>query len=221
MDQRIPSLRTTPALPLDAVSEWRAWQALAVYFTVLLNRQLRRRWQLEQKCMQDRPVAQRFRPVFFLEPIPVLHPPCPRSADHKALATLKSKVRLLRARVEKGKELAAEIDRRLRDGAVAFPTHFCHTCVVGGDVADILLTKCGHRVCRTCLGFGVGADGVYECSICFAPTSFVARSPLSALRACSEEMACVSRRVVSRAGGGQARGGSAAAALLAPLVKPK
>jgi hypothetical protein len=41
-----------------------------------------------------------------------------------------------------------------------------------------LLTTCGHRVCRTCIQYGVDENGVYECSICFAPTGFVARSPV-------------------------------------------
>lgn len=76
MAKRSPSSADTqPPLNLDSISEWRAWQALSVYFTVLLNRQLLRRWRLEHKCMEDWPVSQRFRPVNFLEPVPTLHKP--------------------------------------------------------------------------------------------------------------------------------------------------
>ncbi|KAJ5937922.1 hypothetical protein N7454_004264 [Penicillium verhagenii] len=152
-----------PLAPLDPISEYRAWQALSVYFTVLLNRQIRRRWHLEHQCMQDRPVSQWFRPVIFLEPIPPLRKP---ELGTSKLAALKTKVHLLRARVEKGKELASEIERRMQqqDPAIPFPTHFCHTCVVGCEdtcnaETEILLTKCGHRVCRTCLSFGVDEEG--------------------------------------------------------------
>ncbi|KAJ5682392.1 hypothetical protein N7462_005557 [Penicillium macrosclerotiorum] len=183
-----------PPLILDPISEYRALEALSIYFTVLLNRQLRRRWLLEHTCMQDKPVTARFRPVILLEPVPSLHKPRPApptinhpSNPHSAanLAALKQKVTLLRARVEKGKELVAEIERRRTDPRVLFPTHFCHTCVADGGSVDVLLTTCGHRVCRTCLSFGAGKDGEYECSICFAPTHFVARSPLSPQRTCS------------------------------------
>ena len=220
---------TPPKKPaLDPIAEWRAWQALAVYFTVLLNRQLRRRWLLEQKSMQHLPVAQRFRPLLFLEPVPSLHKPILPSPstspsltakynpyDHEALATLKTKVRLLRARVEKGKELASEIERRMLDPTIQFPTHFCHTCVVGGDVVDVLLTTCGHRVCRVCLSFGLDAQGAYECCICFAPATFVARSPLSGARSCSVQMSSVGKS--KRALG---RGVGAGKACLGTLVKP-
>jgi hypothetical protein len=186
----------TPELPklnLDPISEYRAWQALSVYFTVLLNRQLRRRWQLEHKCMQDRPVSERFRPVTFLEPIPQLFKPLRTPVSSSTTENLKTKVHLLRARVEKGKELASEIERRMLNPKIVFPTHFCHTCVVGSETeSEILLTKCGHRVCKTCLSFGVDDCGVYECSICFAPASFVARSALTMpRRARSEELAPV------------------------------
>ncbi|KAJ5082529.1 hypothetical protein N7532_011572 [Penicillium argentinense] len=212
MAKRSASAETLPPLNLDPVSEWRAWQALSVYFTVLLNRQIRRRWLLEHKCMENVPIAKHFRPFIFLEPVPTLHKPRipnPNQPNIKnddkynsyntaALETLKTKVHLLRARVEKGKELASEIERRMQDPTVQFPTHFCHTCVMGGDQADVLLTKCGHRVCKTCLSFGADANGVYECSICFAPTSFVARSPLGPQRSCSEQISSVSERFVSR-----------------------
>lgn len=207
---------TQPPLTLDPVSEWRAWQALSVYFTVLLNRQIRRRWLLEHKCMEDIPMSQHFRPFIFLEPVPTLHKPrIPKDSDtdislayitnskynpynKTALEAIKTKVHLLRARVEKGKELASEIERRMQDPRIQFPTHFCHTCVMGGDSVDVLLTKCGHRVCRTCLSFGLDASGVYECSICFAPTSFVAKSPLGPQRSCSEHISSVSKRFIPR-----------------------
>ena len=233
-------MTTQPPLHLSAVSEWRVWRALAVYFTVLLNRQIRRRWLLEQKCMHDQPVCQRFRPVIFLEPVPSLRKPqfFTTNAVHsvtvdnqdkneanlhdpfniQALEALKTRVRLLRARVEKGKELASEIERRLLDPSISFPPHFCHTCVVGGKEADILLTKCGHRVCLTCLAFGVGADGAYECSICLAPTDFVTRSPLSSQRSGSEQMSSVSRQLLKPKR--QRAVGSAASALVSSLVKP-
>lgn len=184
--------------PLDPSSEWRAWQALTVWFTMRLNRQIRRRWQLEQKTMQDRPVSQRFRPVIFLEPVPSLRNPRLSSSATKnsaRLEKLKTKARLLRARVEKGKELASEIERRILDPRIRFPTHFCHTCVQGGEEAEVLLTKCGHRVCRTCLSFGMDENDVYECSICFAPAELVIRSPLSAQRSCSEEISILSMKL--------------------------
>lgn len=202
MERRSPSqLREPEPLMLDPISEWRAWQALSVYFTVLLNRQIRRRWLLEHKSMEDRPMAEHFRPIIFLEPVPALHKPLiPTNTDtdadtdpalelattnskynpynKTALQTLKQKVHLLRARVEKGKELASEIERRMQNPRIIFPTHFCHTCVMGGDCVDVLLTKCGHRVCRTCLSFGIDDNDIYECSICFAPASFVAKTPV-------------------------------------------
>lgn len=188
-----PSPETQPPLKLDPIFEWRALQALSIYFTVLLNRQIRRRWLLEHKCMEDRPVSQRFRPFNFLEPLPNLQKPSLPSPNPnttikhdnnlhnpynpQTLSTLKQKVSLLRARVEEGKELAAEIEQRRQNPCITFPTHFCHTCVVDGDVVDVLLAKCGHRVCRTCLEFGTDGEGIYECSICFKPAQFVARSP--------------------------------------------
>lgn len=173
--------------------------------------------------MEDHPVTQRFRPFLFLEHVPTLHKPVldprlpstekynPLNSD--ALEALKTRVHLLRARVEKGKELASEIERRMQDPRVRFPTHFCHTCIVGGDTSDVLLTRCGHRVCRTCISFGYNADGVYECSICFAPAKVVAWSPLSG-RSCSEQISDASMRVFKgRRGDGKA--------FLGALVKPK
>lgn len=231
MGKRSPSSGTQPPLKLDPISEWRAWQALSVYFTVLLNRQIWRRWLLEHKCMEDRPVSQRFRPVTFLEPVPTLHKPRIPSQNNtaitkpndkhnpyntSALKTLKQSARLLRARVEKGKELASEIERRSQNPRITFPTHFCHTCVVGGDVVDVLLTQCGHRVCLTCLEFGTDANGVYECSICFAPAQFVARSPLGPeQRSCSEQISSVSKSILPRG-----KRAVVASTMWSPLVKP-
>jgi hypothetical protein len=163
--------------PLDPVSKWRALQTLSVIFTILLNRQIRRRWLLEHKSMHDKPLSERFRPVIFLEAVPALSNP-PRNITTTTLDTLRTKVSLLRARVEKGKELASEIERRMLQPKIRYPTHFCHTCVEDGERVEVLLTKCGHRVCRTCVTFGVDGEGIYECSICFAPAEFVARSPL-------------------------------------------
>lgn len=195
-------------LNLDPISTWRALHTLSIYFTVLLNRQIRRRWLLELKCMKDRPVSQRYCPVAFLEPVPTLPKPRIPSPTNTinpndkhnpfnatALSVLKAKVHLLRGRVEKGKELASEIERRMLDPRITFPTHFCHTCVVGGEKVEVLLTKCGHRVCRICLEFGIDGKGAYECSICFAPTQFVHRSPLGPQRSCSEHPYSVSKTV--------------------------
>ncbi|KAJ5950644.1 uncharacterized protein N7479_009057 [Penicillium vulpinum] len=176
--------------PLDPVSEWRAWKTLTIIYTILLNRQIRRRCLLEQQCMEDKPLSERFRPMIFLEPVPTLHKP-DSTTDPKedpennnpynttTMNNLRTKASLLRARVEKGKELASEIERRMdHDPPIKFPTHFCHTCVEDGERVEVLLTKCGHRVCRTCLQYGVDGDGEYECSICFIPADFVARSPV-------------------------------------------
>ncbi|CAL5871152.1 uncharacterized protein PFLUO_LOCUS5398 [Penicillium psychrofluorescens] len=214
MAKRSPSPQEKVS-PLDPISEWRAWQALTIWFTVRLNRQIRRRWQLEQQTMQDRPVSQRFRPVVFLEPVPSLQKRQLSSSATKnsaRLEKLKTKARLLRARVEKGKELASEIERRILDPRVRFPTHFCHTCVQGGEEAEVLLTKCGHRVCRTCLSFGMNEDDAYECSICFAPTDIVTRSPLSAQRSCSEQISSLSMKLLPE--------GKKAVSWGTPLVKP-
>lgn len=166
-------------LSLDYISEYRALQALQVYFTILVNRQLRRRLQLEQQAMQDLPVYRRFRTVLLLEPVPTLSKPPTVSATEiqNTLQSLRTKVRLLRARVEKGKELISEIERRVQNSSIAFPTHFCHTCIVGSEFrgVEILLIKCGHRVCRTCLAFESDQAGVYECAICFQRAEFVRR----------------------------------------------
>ena len=213
MEKTVPLCSSKEALPtsLDQVSEWRAWQALAVYFTVLLNRQLRRRWELEHKCMENRPTSHRFTrsymPIIFLEPVPTLHRPRldPSSTSGKynpyntqALEALKTKIRILRSRVEKCKELASEIERRLLDPRIQFPTEFCHTCVVDGDIADVLLTKCGHRVCGTCLSFGMDDNGNYECSICFAPAQFVTRSPFTPQQSSSEHLDCSAEDFVAQ-----------------------
>lgn len=188
---------TEPTLTLDPISEWRAWQALSIIYTVLLNRQIWRRWLLEHKCMEDRSLSQRFRPVILLEAVPTIHKPNTTTKFNKnptknqaynpynptTMATLRTRVALLRARVEKGKEFAAEIERRMvQTPRIRYPTHFCHTCVDDGERVEVLLTKCGHRVCRTCLEYGVDENGIYDCSICFAPAEFVARSPLDMIR---------------------------------------
>lgn len=192
---------TTPPPPLDPISEWRAWQALTVIYTVLMNRQIQRRWLLEQKCMEDRPLSERFRPLIFLEATPTLQkPPHPHLLTPAILSALREHAALLRARVEKGKELAAEIERRMvAVPVIRYPTHFCHTCVQDGEKVEVLLTKCGHRVCRTCLEFGVDGGEVYICSICFAPAEFVARSPLGMGHAQSEQiLSTLSRGVMGK-----------------------
>ncbi|KAJ5793785.1 hypothetical protein N7457_000384 [Penicillium paradoxum] len=145
-----PTKPTPQPDPLDPISEWRAWQTLTIIYTILINRQIRRRWLLEQKCMQDRPLSERFRPVIFLEAIPTLQKPSPALASSplnaRPMAALRERTALLRARVEKGKELATEIERRMvATPVIRFPTHFCHTCVQDGERVEVLLTKCGHR----------------------------------------------------------------------------
>jgi hypothetical protein len=175
------TMATTQLSPLilDHISEYRAWQALQVYFTVLLNRQLCRRLHLEQKAMQHLPISRRFRTVLLLEPVPTLSKPPTviTTKTQNSLLSLKSKVRLLRARVEKGKELVFEIERRMQNISIVFPTHFCYTCVVDSESGsvEVLLTKCGHRVCTTCIAFGIDQKGAYECSICFRPAHFVVK----------------------------------------------
>ncbi|KAJ5511954.1 Zinc finger RING-type [Penicillium expansum] len=184
--------------PLDPISIWRAWQTFTIIYTIQLNRQIHRRWLLEQQCMQDKPLHKRFRPLIFLEPVPTLQKPDtnPTPAKHAAnnpfdpstMNKIRAKAALLRARVEKGKEIASEIERRMvQYPPIRYPTHFCHTCVQDGEMVEVLLTKCGHRVCRTCLEFGVNGEGVYECSICFVPTGFVARSQVGLERDYSAE----------------------------------
>ncbi|KAJ5135312.1 uncharacterized protein N7515_004590 [Penicillium bovifimosum] len=197
------SVETHQPTPLDPISEFRVWQALTVFYTALLNRQIRRRWTLEKQCMENKPLSEWFRPLIFLESTPTLRKPCgidcvckskstsaskskstttsksssKRKSKRRCLTTaaVRERAILLRARVEKGKELASEIERRMqRVPAVRFPTHFCHTCVQDGESVEVLLTTCGHRVCRTCLEFGVDEQGVYCCSICFVVTGFVA-----------------------------------------------
>ncbi|CAG8003937.1 unnamed protein product [Penicillium salamii] len=177
-DHSTPMSKSTshPTSTIDLPSQWRAWQALSIIYTVQLNHQIRRRWLLEQTSMKDKPVSERFRPVIFLETVPTLTKP-PTNLDQE-INTLRTTASLLRARVEKGKELASEIERRMLEPRINYPTHFCHTCVEDGERVEVLLTKCGHRVCRTCLEFGIDG-GVYECSICFREVDFVARSPYS------------------------------------------
>ncbi|KAJ5351402.1 hypothetical protein N7452_000376 [Penicillium brevicompactum] len=146
---------------LDTTSEWRVWQTLSIIYTAQLNRQIRRRWLLEQTSMKDKPFSERFRPLIFLEPTPILSKP-PSPIPDLDLPELRTRVALLRARVEKGKELASEIERRMLQPRIKYPTHFCHTCVEDGEKVEVLLTKCGHRVCRTCLDYGI--DGA--CGLC-------------------------------------------------------
>ncbi|CAG7916663.1 unnamed protein product [Penicillium olsonii] len=196
----IDSTMSISQTPIDASSQWRAWQTLSIFYTIQLNRQIRRRWLLEQTSMKDRPLSERFRPVIFLEPVPTLTKP-PVNLDEEIII-LRTGVSLLRARVEKGKELASEIERRMLQPHIHYPTHFCHTCVEDGERVEVLLTKCGHRVCTTCLEFGIDG-GVYECSICFRVADFVARSPLSRSPGsstwnCSDRMLGRERKPASR-----------------------
>lgn len=170
---------TTDSAPiLDPESEWRAWQVLAVLYTLLVNRQLRRRWLLEQDMMKKLPFSQQFRPILFLESVPTLSrfrtvsDECTLPSA-EVLSNLKQKVGLLHARIEKGKELFSEIERRVGDPAICHPTHFCHSCIKASPEAEIKLTKCGHRVCETCVLFGMDGSDVYECCICFTPTQFL------------------------------------------------
>ncbi|KAB8231245.1 uncharacterized protein BDW43DRAFT_320898 [Aspergillus alliaceus] len=163
-------------------SRWRALKVFEILFTRLLNRQIRRRWLLEHHYMSDTPVLQRFQPVIFLECTPRLERLAAfgdvrgsqsRQEQEEVLKCLEFRMRLLRARVEKGKELAAEIERRAKSKNVKYPTHFCHTCVVSGEKAYVHLTKCGHRICRDCMIYQTTPDGKYQCSICFRPTSIL------------------------------------------------
>ncbi|KAG0155041.1 hypothetical protein PDIDSM_614 [Penicillium digitatum] len=117
-----PSKTPTPD-PLDPISTWRAWQTLTIIYTILLNRQIRRRWLLEQICMQDNPLYDRFQPLIFLEPVPTLQEPNTNPTPSKyatnnpfnrsTMHKLRTRAAVLRARVEKGKELASEIERRM------------------------------------------------------------------------------------------------------------
>lgn len=212
MAKRSPSPDSPPTTKLDSISEWRVWQTLLIYFTVLLNRQVQRHWLLELQCMQNRPFSQQIRPFIFLEPIPDFKA---ENVNTTALETIKQKTRLVRARIEKGKELASEIERRSQNPRIALPTHFCHTCIIGGERVEVLLTQCGHRVCLTCLGFGMDGKGNYECSICFAPAQFVTRSPLGLMpRSRSGQISSVPRRLLPKSGKG-----AVASALCSHLVK--
>ncbi|OQE14139.1 hypothetical protein PENFLA_c040G08857 [Penicillium flavigenum] len=200
-----PSITLTQ---LDPISEWRAWQTLTIIYTILVNNQIRRRWLLEQKCMQNTPLRERFRPLIFLEPIPTLRKPNTHLINKEAtnnpfnkiiMDKLRTRVALLRARVEKGKELASEIERRMvQHPPIRFPTHFCHTCVEDGERVRVLLTTCGHRVCKICIEYWVDKNGVYECSICFAPTGFVARSPVVLVKDYPEKLAPILKKGKAR-----------------------
>lgn len=162
--------RSTETLPAEA--QWRLFKSLEILHTLVLNRQLQRRWSLEQQCMQQLPVKHRIRLIMFLEPVPPVTRWSGRDGD---LQRLKARVKHLKARIEKGKELAAEIERRMKTKRITCPPNFCHTCL---STKEVLHTRCGHKVCLTCVSCSIDKDGGYECSICFAPTSFVRRCPL-------------------------------------------
>jgi hypothetical protein len=162
-------------LHLDDQSKWLAWKTAELLFTLLLNKQLRRRWLLEHKHAQSTPVSHGLRPIALLEPIPKLAGwPKRKEKSAAEMESLKDRVRLLRARTEKGKELVAEMERRIQRGDSTDLTSFCHSCVAVDD-QEVSLTKCGHRVCRTCVRYSTNDRGQYECYICFVPTSFVPR----------------------------------------------
>lgn len=157
---------------LTAEAQWRLFKSLEILRTALLNRQLQRRWSLEQQCMKKLPIQHRIRLIMFLEPVP----PFTRwSGKDDDLQRLKDRVKHLKARIEKGKELAAEIERRMKIKRITYPPNFCHTCL---STKEVLCTRCGHKVCLTCVSCSSDKDGSYECSICFTPTSFVRRSHL-------------------------------------------
>ncbi|GIK05024.1 hypothetical protein Aspvir_009123 [Aspergillus viridinutans] len=170
-----PQKQDARILHLDDRSQWLAWKTAEMLFTLLLNKQLRRRWLLEHKHAQSMPVSQRLRPIALLEPIPT---PAgwskSKGTSAAEMEALKYRVRLLRASAEKGKELVAEMERRIQRGDLPDPTSFCHSCVAVDD-REVFLTKCGHRVCLTCVRYSTDDQGQYECCICFAPTSFVSR----------------------------------------------
>ncbi|RHZ62498.1 hypothetical protein CDV55_103597 [Aspergillus turcosus] len=170
-----PQKQDARTLHLDDRSQWLAWKTAEMLFTLLLNKQLRRRWLLEHKHSQSTPVAQRLRPIALLEPIPT---PASWSqskwTSDAEMDALKFRVRLLRARAEKGKELLGEMERRIQRGDLPDPTSFCHSCVAADD-REVFLTKCGHRVCLTCVRYSTNDQAQYECCICFVPTSFVSR----------------------------------------------
>ncbi|EAW07109.1 RING finger domain protein [Aspergillus clavatus NRRL 1] len=158
-------------LVLDVRSQWLAWKTAEVLFTRLLNKQLRRRWVLECKHTRSLPRAQRFRPIAILQPIPELAG-WVTAVPHADLEALKERVKWLRARAEKGKELVSEMERRIQLGIRPDPTNFCHSCV-SIDARDVFLTECGHRVCLTCVRYSTDDRGLYDCGICFAPTKFI------------------------------------------------
>lgn len=83
---------------------------------------------------------------------------------------------------------------------ITFPTHFCYTCVVGDEKVEVLLTECGHRICRICLEFGIDEDGGYKCSICFVSAWFVHKSPLRPQRPCSKHLSSVSKTLRAKDG---------------------
>ncbi|KAJ5941016.1 hypothetical protein N7516_001184 [Penicillium verrucosum] len=124
-----PSKLSSPTPdPLDPISSWRAWQTLTIIYTILLNRQIHRRWLLEQKSMQNTPLRERFQPLIFLEPVPTLQKPNTTSTPSKnatnnpfnttTMNKLRMKAALLRAR-RKGQ------GTRLRDRASHGPEPAC------------------------------------------------------------------------------------------------
>ncbi|KAG2414034.1 TGF beta-inducible nuclear protein [Aspergillus terreus] len=124
---------------LTAEAQWRLFKSLEILRTALLNRQLQRRWSLEQQCMKKLPIQHRIRLIMFLEPVP----PFTRwSGKDDDLQRLKDRVKHLKARIEKGKELAAEIERRMKIKRITYPPNFCHTCL---STKEVLCTRCGHK----------------------------------------------------------------------------
>jgi hypothetical protein len=206
----------------DLAAEWRVWQALSVWFTVCLNRQIQSRWLLERECLRDRSAPRGFYPVIFLEPIPSLckSPILNHPKDGTIrLETIKLKVRLLRAHVEKCQELASEIKWRMQSPLIRYPAHFCHTCIVDGgneDTIEVLLARCGHRICWTCLSFEIDDLGACKCSICGVPVVFVPTPPLSPqqLNARSGHISTITSKFALTA----SQTSASVTALLAPLL---
>ncbi|GIJ83293.1 hypothetical protein Asppvi_002112 [Aspergillus pseudoviridinutans] len=167
-----PRKQDARILHLDDRSQWLAWKTAEILFSLLLNKQLRRRWLLEHKHAQSTPVSQSLRSIALLEPIPTAAGWSKSKGTSAAeMEALKYRVRLLRARAEKGKELVAEMERRIQRGDLPDPTSFCHSCIAVDDRA-VFLTKCGHRVCLTCvryilyLGDGRLGHGDGDISVC-------------------------------------------------------
>ncbi|OJJ50251.1 hypothetical protein ASPZODRAFT_13338 [Penicilliopsis zonata CBS 506.65] len=178
---------------LPEASQWRVWKSVEIFFTLLLNSQLRRRWRIECEWEEHESLLHRTyrRPMILLESIPTFSR---WSGKSQELETLKQRVRVIRARAEKERELVAEIlQRALESGTMpgttptpmtptltaGCPTDFCHTCICSGDVAAIFLTRCGHRVCCSCLAYSVLPTGEYVCGICLEPTELASSRRMS------------------------------------------